>query len=282
MHHTFTFVSVIVFLLFGAVFLAENAAHSKPVTSRQRTKVQKPIASTPLSKPAPISVHAAPFDGWITDWGLAIRYCDGKLLVEQLLPNSKAITWRIVRGDEVIEINGLPTNTYNSEQIKQFLHGSYKMLTLASGKHRLTFNGVLGSTRPPLAAATPSQRSTQAQQAESPVSIHKPVISTRLPEMPRHPMGNIAPYRKEVLHRFYQNWHPTRKVQRKMILLLTISRDGSVCDAELFERSGDRKSDDEVLRTASDTQFEPLPEWFKGESLTFKLAIDSAEIVQDD
>lgn len=85
-------------------------------------------------------------------------------------------------------------------------------------------------------------------------------------------VGNIAPYRKEILYRIAQNWHPKRPVEG-VVVLLVIAHDGTLLDKEFVVKSGSRRSDNEIMKAIEETQFPPLPEWYKGRSLTFKVEL---------
>lgn len=88
--------------------------------------------------------------------------------------------------------------------------------------------------------------------------------------------GNIAPYRKNLLKLLAQNWHPKNN-KLDLTLLLTIDHDGHLIGSEIFESSGNKKADKEALTAAQTTTYEPLPDWYKGESLTFKIQLSKVE-----
>jgi TonB family protein len=92
-------------------------------------------------------------------------------------------------------------------------------------------------------------------------------------------MGNIAPYRKDMLIRIAQNWHPKRK-NESIIVLVTIDHDGRLLSDEILESSGNKKADKEALAAIEATEFAPLPDWYKGEQLQFKINLDKVEALQ--
>jgi TonB family protein len=92
-------------------------------------------------------------------------------------------------------------------------------------------------------------------------------------------MGNIAPYRKDMLIRIAQNWHPKRK-NESIVILVTIDRDGKLLSDEVLESSGNKKSDKEALAAIEATEFAGLPDWYKGEQLQFKINLDKVEALQ--
>lgn len=81
--------------------------------------------------------------------------------------------------------------------------------------------------------------------------------------------GNIAPYRKEMLMRIVGNWHP--KKSTSLILRIEIAKDGSVNNVEVKESSGSKRGDAEAVAAVEATEFPPLPDWYRGESLTFEI-----------
>lgn len=103
-------------------------------------------------------------------------------------------------------------------------------------------------------------------------------IATRLPSTVTRAMGNIAPYRKDLLMRLAQNWHPKRNYEN-IILLLTINHDGNLLSSEIFQSSGNKKADKEALTAAQATEYGPLPDWYKGEHLTFKIELSKVEAI---
>lgn len=92
-------------------------------------------------------------------------------------------------------------------------------------------------------------------------------------------MGNIAPYRKELLTRIAGNWHPKRK-NETMTVQIQIGKDGQVLACEVIESSGNKRSDSEAVAAIEATEFPPLPEWYKGEQLTFKIDLAKVEALQ--
>lgn len=92
-------------------------------------------------------------------------------------------------------------------------------------------------------------------------------------------MGNIAPYRKDMLIRIAQNWHPKRK-NESIIVLVTIDHEGKLLADEILESSGNKRSDKEALAAIEGTEFAPLPDWYKGDQLQFKINLDKVEALQ--
>lgn len=103
-------------------------------------------------------------------------------------------------------------------------------------------------------------------------------VATRLENTGRA-MGNIGPYRKDLLIRIAQNWHPKRKAE-SIIILATIDHEGKLLTSEVLQSSGNKKADNEALAAVEGTEFSPLPDWFKGEQLQFKISMDKVEQLQ--
>ncbi|MBX9685995.1 MAG: TonB family protein [Candidatus Obscuribacterales bacterium] len=87
-------------------------------------------------------------------------------------------------------------------------------------------------------------------------------------------MGNIAPYRRNLVLRLAQNWHP-RKKYHILRLQLEIAKDGKLLAATILTGSGNRHLDADALSAAESTSFEPLPDWYRGETLIFKIDMAS-------
>jgi TonB family protein len=92
-------------------------------------------------------------------------------------------------------------------------------------------------------------------------------------------MGNIAPYRKDMLIRISQNWRPHRR-DMHIVVLVTIDHDGKLLADEVLESSGNRKADKEALASIEGTEFAALPDWYKGDQLQFKINLDKVEALQ--
>lgn len=92
-------------------------------------------------------------------------------------------------------------------------------------------------------------------------------------------MGNIAPYRRDMLTRIAMNWHPKSK-NEAMTIQIAIGKDGSVLSVEIVESSGNKKADKEAIAAIEATEFSPLPDWYKGEQLSFKIDFAKVEALQ--
>ena len=103
-------------------------------------------------------------------------------------------------------------------------------------------------------------------------------IATKLDNTARA-MGNIGPYRKDMLIRIAQNWHPRRR-NESIVVLVTIDHDGKLLSSEVLQSSGSKKSDKEAIAAIEGTEFGQLPDWYKGEQLQFKISLDKVEQLQ--
>jgi TonB family protein len=288
------------FLLLCAGFLSENVTHAAPVATVRKKGAQTAGAVKPAKKSPVKQVHGVLRDGLLGDWGIAVQYVGCRLLVAGVLPKSRARVLHIAVGDEIVEINQLPIQNYKAEEIEKLLRESMNTFTVARGKRKLTFRGY--SRSPVTADAAPkgtsalrhgdfgagtnhgdfgagtrhgdfgagtSQGDLGAGSAEGPVGG---VIATRLPIGTTVSRGNIAPYRKDMLERIAQNWHPRRTTD--LIVVVTIAKDGSVVGCEIFQSSGDKKIDKEAVAIIEAMEFAPLPDFFKGEQLPFKIELN--------
>lgn len=94
-------------------------------------------------------------------------------------------------------------------------------------------------------------------------------------------MGNIGPYRREMLMRIAQNWHP-KKQKGNIVLVISLSPVGELLDTKILESSGDDKLDSYAVETVGKTEFAPLPDWFKGHQLRFKIELARLEALRSD
>jgi TonB family protein len=87
-------------------------------------------------------------------------------------------------------------------------------------------------------------------------------------------MGNISPYRQDLLGRLAKNWKPHRGFDR-ITIKLTIAKDGSLIDSEIIQSSGSVKVDRAALTAVECTEFAPLPDWYHGDNLSFQLNLSA-------
>jgi TonB family protein len=101
-----------------------------------------------------------------------------------------------------------------------------------------------------------------------------PLIASATPRI----LGNIAPYRKELLIRIAQNWHPKRK-NESLVVAILLDHSGNLLSSEVLESSGNKKSDKEAIAAIEKTAFAPLPDWYKGNQMMFKIELAKVEAI---
>jgi len=94
-------------------------------------------------------------------------------------------------------------------------------------------------------------------------------------------MGNIAPYRKDMLMRLAANWHP-KKRQGNIVLVITLTPEGKLINSEILTGSGDEELDKYTLETVEKTGFAPLPDWYKGRQLRLKIELARVEAIKNE
>jgi TonB family protein len=87
--------------------------------------------------------------------------------------------------------------------------------------------------------------------------------------------GNIAPYRKRMLIAIAGNWQPTNNVH--LVVLMTIGKSGNLIHREILDSSGDHETDKLALAALDKTKFEPLPTWYKGKEIPFKVDLKKVQ-----
>jgi TonB family protein len=92
---------------------------------------------------------------------------------------------------------------------------------------------------------------------------------------PRSPRITICrqPYRHDLLMRIAQNWKPSQPTD--VTVSITIDCFGNLIDSRILESSGHRSLDKQALAAVAQTEFAPLPDWYKGGPLEFKLQLKS-------
>lgn len=100
-----------------------------------------------------------------------------------------------------------------------------------------------------------------------PVAVEPPTSTTAL--------GNISPYRKRMLMALAQNWQPNKYAELQVIVVL--NQDGSVQQYSVIKASS-KKAVAEFKRALETTEFPPLPDWYKGDKLSFFLTVTSESL----
>ena len=94
-----------------------------------------------------------------------------------------------------------------------------------------------------------------------------------------HTLGNITPYRRYVVKELGKCL-PEEMLENEAIVLVEISRDGTVkrADMRLCECSDETAEIcAELLPSIGEIRFNPLPDWYKGESIPFLISIPGAK-----
>jgi hypothetical protein len=84
---------------------------------------------------------------------------------------------------------------------------------------------------------------------------------------------NISPYRKALLLKLATNVSSSLKKQTA-IVDLTIAKDGTLLDAELYAASSN-KAGRQALEAVRSLTYDPLPDEFAGDNLVFRITLDS-------
>jgi len=100
-------------------------------------------------------------------------------------------------------------------------------------------------------------------------------------------MGNIAPYRKDMLARIAQSWKPSKHLAniqnaKNLVAIISIGADGRLLNCELITSSGDENLDQYASSIIERTKFAELPSWFKGDHLRFKVELSKVEAIKSE
>lgn len=99
----------------------------------------------------------------------------------------------------------------------------------------------------------------------------KPEFSPLVPTA----MGNIKPWRLEVLRRIGQIWHPQSE-EKPLVVVLHISRDGKLLESQIVSADSPERSE-ALQKTLYRVKYPPTPEWYLGRQITYKLTLTPAE-----
>lgn len=83
-------------------------------------------------------------------------------------------------------------------------------------------------------------------------------------------------YKGTMKNNIAQNWHPKKTCKKSPVVSITIRKDGRLLDRKILKASGKKSCDKEALKAIDATSYAPLPTWFKGETIEFK--VDMAEL----
>lgn len=109
-----------------------------------------------------------------------------------------------------------------------------------------------------------------------PIAVAPPPSITTVKEPEKR---DIAPYRKQLLISLSRNWHPVAS-NHQIIVEIVVAKSGEVLSASVVQSSGRKKYDREALRAVSQTAFEPLPDWYRGNQITFHVDMTSMMMVR--
>ncbi len=106
-------------------------------------------------------------------------------------------------------------------------------------------------------------------------------VSPTVLSTPSRAMGNIAPYRKEMLSKIAKNWNSNYK-SPTLIVLVEIAKDGTLLRCEILESSGNEEADEAAVDAVKATTFDPLPDWYHGATIPFKVEFQRVESLHKD
>ncbi len=90
--------------------------------------------------------------------------------------------------------------------------------------------------------------------------------------------GNVVSplYLDSLQEGILSNWSPPRSRHeiRALVLDVTVKKDGSLVSVEVNTSSGSASIDNEAMAAARARESTPLPQWYTGESLTFRVTFD--------
>lgn len=88
---------------------------------------------------------------------------------------------------------------------------------------------------------------------------------------------DIAPYHKDLLTRIAKEWKVNSKHAVRVLVWLTIAKDGRLLRSEIIETSGNKRIDKQTLETVREIEYAPLPDWCKRDHLSFKVDLRNFE-----
>jgi len=94
-------------------------------------------------------------------------------------------------------------------------------------------------------------------------------------KVPPTAMGNIGPYKRDLVARIKAAWHPDQAYDQVEVEL-SLSRDGTVLGTQLLKSTGNGKIDSTLLEAIHGTEFAALPDWFHGRQLKVKLILKNS------
>ncbi len=92
-------------------------------------------------------------------------------------------------------------------------------------------------------------------------------------------IGNIAPYRRDLLRRIANGWKPSKVCS--ITVQVRVGKDGKLLNCSVEKSSGAKDIDQNVLDCVNATKFAPLPEWYQGNSAEFKIDLSKIDRQKD-
>lgn len=85
-----------------------------------------------------------------------------------------------------------------------------------------------------------------------------------------------GPYMRDLQRRIKMNWNPPKSNEtKKVVLVFSIARDGSLLSTSVLKSSGDSKTDNAALEAVKlSSPFRPLPVEFKGQKVDLQFIFD--------
>jgi hypothetical protein len=87
-------------------------------------------------------------------------------------------------------------------------------------------------------------------------------------------LGNIGPYKRDLVSRIRQIWHP-EDTYEFVTIDLALDHDGKLVDKKIIVSSGNQRTDASLLSALDNAQFAALPEWYRGHELHIKVKLQS-------
>lgn len=93
--------------------------------------------------------------------------------------------------------------------------------------------------------------------------------------------GCVKSYNDGLKMRLAMNWNsiPSKNLP---VILITLDHDGHLVETSIFESSDDQRIDKAALYAATITKYAPLPNWYKGHQITFKINMSSVQVLKED
>lgn len=91
----------------------------------------------------------------------------------------------------------------------------------------------------------------------------------------------VKSYKEDLKNRLAMNWTSVSS-KNLPVILITIDHSGNLVETALFESTDDQKIDKAALYAATITEYAPLPDWYKGHQITFKINMSSIQLLKNE